>query len=66
MGRSELQNTKPALFEISAEKRESRNSPRTDLHDLAITNTLVRLHFDKFGSLELKVQTHLQTLDLFH
>ena len=29
-----------------------------DYLDLAVANALVRLHFDKFGSLEPKVQAH--------
>ena len=38
---------------------------RMDLFDLAITNALVHLHFDKFRSLELKGQAHSQTNNLF-
>ena len=35
-----------------------------DFLDLAIANTLVRLHSDKFRSLELKVQAHFQPVEL--
>lgn len=38
---------------------------RTDHLDLAVANALVRLHFDKFRSLELKGQAHSQTNNLF-
>ena len=35
-----------------------------DYLDLAVANTFVRLHFDKFGSLEPKVQAHFQPIEL--
>ena len=38
---------------------------RTDFLDLAVASALVRLHFDKFRSLELKGQAHSHTNNLF-